>query len=351
MLQILNKTPFQAALTLMTDQYGTEKVVVAVKGTFKIPGRSEKVQLAEKQLPILYADEYYGEPGKSSIKYPVDLVLGKINTDVGLIGSAFSSGGKRVKQLPVYLKVGQLQKSIMVIGDRHWEKRALMPGFQMTEPESFTELPIIYERAFGGVDQTHKDEKKHGWYSQNPIGTGFRLNDNAVENHHLPNLEDPTQLISSWKDKPSLSGFGFIDGHWEPRVGFAGTFDEKWRENHCPLLPLDFDLRFFNAAPLDLISKGFLLGGESVQLVNLSKKGNLEFSLPKLDIKLMFRLGESRNPQKADLWTVVFEPPEDRFYLVWGGSFDFGKQPTHLRYVKIEAEGETASLGITVREA
>jgi len=346
MLQILNKTPFEAALALNTDLDGAEKVTVAIKGTFKVTPRHSNVRLADEQLPVLYADEYYGEPGKSSIKYPADLVLEKLNTDIGLIGIAHSPAGKPVKRLLVSLKVGTLKKTIMVTGDRQWQKSAFLPGFYMTDPRPFKEMPLIYERAFGGVDQTHKNEKKHGWDKKNPIGTGFRLNKNTVENHRLPNLEDPDHLISHWKDKPPVACYGFIDGSWEQRLQFAGTYNDEWLENQFPLLPMDFDVRFFNAAPPHSIAKGFLKGGEPVQMVNLSQKGILEFNLPKLEISLMFRLGETRNYQKADLWTVVFEPDDDRFYMVWGGSFCVGKQPSKMRYVKIETDGETKTLSV-----
>lgn len=344
MLQILNKTPFQAALALVTDQHGAEKVTVAIKGTFKIPARHGEVRLADEQFPVLYTDEYYGEPGKSSISYPADLVLGKVNTDVGLIGSAHSHDGKSVKQLAVSLKVGEIGKIIMVTGDRQWKKRALMPGFSMTDPAPFTEMPLVYERAFGGVDQTQKNKRKHGWDKGNPIGTGFRLNKDAVANHRVPNLEDPHHLISHWKDKPPVASYGFNEGSWEPRLQFAGTYDDGWLKNQFPLLPVDFDARFFNAAPPDLIAQGFLKGGEPVQMVNLSKKGNLEFKLPRIEISLMFRLGDTRNHKKANLWTVVFEPDEDRFYMVWGGSFCVGKQPSRMRYVKVETAGEAHAL-------
>lgn len=344
MLQILNKTPFQAALALVTDQHGAEKVTVAIKGTFKIPARHGEVRLADEQLPVFYTDQYYGEPGKSSIKYPADLVLGKSGTDIGLIGNAHSTGGKPVKRLPVSLRVGRLQKIIMVTGDRQWKKRTLMPGFSMTDPSLFREVPLVYERAFGGVDQTQKNKRKHDWDKRNPIGTGFRLNKGAVENHRLPNLEDPHHLISRWEDKPPVAGYGFIEGSWEPRLQFAGTYNDGWLKNQFPLLPIDFDVRFFNAAPPDLIAKGFLKGGEPVQMLNLSKKGIMEFNLPKLEISLMFRLGETRNQQKADLWTVVFEPDQDRFYMVWGGAFCVGKQPSRMRYVKVEMDGAAHTL-------
>ena len=344
MLQILNKTPLEAALAPVTDQNGVEIVTVAVKGTFVIPARGQRVRLAEKQLSPLYADEYYGEPGKSSIKYPADLILGKVSTDIGVVGNAHSPTGKPVTKLPVSLRVGQLKKGVLVVGDRKWEKRGMFPGFHVTDPIPFTAMPLVYERAFGGVDKTHKDERKHNWDQRNPIGTGFRVNSDAVEGHSLPNIEDPNHPISTWKDKPPIAGLGFIDASWEPRVEYAGTYDDDWQQRQFPLLPLDFDYRFFNCANPDLTAKSFLQGGEQVQMVNFSKKGVVEFSLPKIEINLMFRLGETRNHRKGNLWTVIFEPGEDRFSLVWGASLDVGKQPSRMRYVKVEMEGETSQL-------
>ncbi|MFV9645967.1 MAG: DUF2169 family type VI secretion system accessory protein, partial [Desulfobacterales bacterium] len=336
MLQILDKTPFQSALAIFTDQNGAEKVTIAIKGTFEISMRHHgEMQLASEQLPVQYVDEHYGEPGNSSIKYPADLVLGKVATDIGLIGIAQSPRKKPVKKLLVSVKVGPLQKKIMVIGDRFWKKRSLLSGFYMTDPKPFTDMPLIYERAFGGIDQT-LDKKKYGGDNRNPVGTGFRLNKSTVDNHKLPNLEHPDHLISHWKDKPPIACYGFTEGSWEPRSKFVGTYNDTWLKNQAPLLPKDFDLRFFNSASSGLIAKGLLKGGEHVQLLHLSKQENVEFNLPKLEINLMFRLGTERNYEKADLWTVMFEPNKSRFYMVWGGSFCVGNQPSRMKYVEVE---------------
>ena len=341
MLPIVNFTPFVAGLALFTDQHGAEKVSIAIKGTFIIPPRDGEVQVADEQLAVLHANKYYGEPGKSSIKYPADVILGKVNTDVGLIGSVHSPDGRPVKKLRTFLRVGQLQKQIVVTGDRRWKKRTFLPGFYMTKPVAFVKMPLTYERAFGGVDKSHKNKKKHGWDERNPVGTGYRLKENVVDNHRLPNLETPNLLISHWKDKPPVACYGFSDGHWQQRSKFGGTYDDTWLKDQFPLLAKDFDLRFFDAASPDLIAKGFLKGGESVKVINVSKKGVLAFNLPKLEIGLTFRLGETSEYQKANLWTVAFEPDEDRFYMVWGGTFCAGKQPSRVKYVMMEIEGKT----------
>jgi hypothetical protein len=51
------------------------------------------------------------------------------------------------------------------------------------------------------------------------------------------------------KHRPSPAGFGPIACHWQPRVGFAGTYGDAWVANRLPLLPDDFDDRFFQSAP------------------------------------------------------------------------------------------------------
>lgn len=346
MFQTLNRTPFQAALTAMTDKDGVERAVVAVKATFSLPADGKPLRVAEKQLPIVYTDEYWGEPGKSSLKYPADLVLGKVGTDIGLIGYAYSYHEIPVKKLKTLLRVGPYVKEVFVIGNRKWQKRSFIPGFEMTPPIPFTKMALTFERAFGGEDKTHEKEKKRGYDRNNPVGTGYRLNDEAVEGHTLPNLENPTNLISNWKDKPAPACFGFIDGSWLPRVKYAGTYDVSWKKNQMPHLPQDFDVRFFNAASTDLCAVPFLQGGEPVALVNFSKRGAIQFTLPQISIQLVFSIGEERFLQKADLYTVLFEPDEERFSLVWGGTNCFGKQLAHMRNVRIETEGNWSELGV-----
>jgi len=342
LFQILNKTAFQASLGLFTDQYGADKVVVAIKGTFTMPKDSVvKIKLADEQLPVLYCDEYFGEPKTSSIKYPADMVLGKVGTDIGLVGHAYSNNGALIKQIPVSITVGELQKNILVVGDRHWEENKLMPGFSISEPAFFTKMPLLFERAFGGYDQSHKNEKDHRWNRENPIGTGFRINKDAVANHLLPNLEDPKNLISHWNDKPPVMGFGFIDSSWEPRIKYAGTYDKDWQKNQSPLLPIDFKIDFFNSASAGLRSQQFVCGGEDVRLENVSQRGLLHFKLPQINIRCTSHIGDTHNTEDAQLWTLLFEPDEERFYLVWGKSFPIGKQLTKMKSVKVEIEGES----------
>src|SRR5262245_21222552 len=96
----------------------------------------------------------------------------------------------------------------------------------------------------------------------------------------LPILEDPRALIKTPRDTPAPTGFGFLGRAWQPRLAFAGTWDERWRQDRCPLLPLDFDERYHNGAPADQIATPHLAGGEPVAVTGASPRGELRFDLP-----------------------------------------------------------------------
>lgn len=341
MLQILNRTRLKTAITLLIDPLGHEKACVVAKGTFTIPGPGKEVQLSEEQVEPLDADVHHGEPGASSIKYPADLILGKLGTDVLLVGSAKLPGSRPVRHLDASFRVGSLGKRVVVSGDRLWEKQPVGPGFQMTEPEPFSEMPLVYERAFGGRDPAAADAKR-AWDPRNPVGRGFRVTREAVEGASVPNIEDRGHRITSWKDRPPVAGFGAIDGLWEPRRAFAGTYDEKWQANQAPLLPTDFDLRFFNVAAQGLTATGFLRGSESVELVNVGEKEPIVFGMPIAEVSLAWRVGDTVSRLRADLWTVLFEPNHQRYSMTWGNSFAIGKQPSRAYGVEVTVDGPMA---------
>src|SRR6266571_7652873 len=119
MLQFKNTTPFQGAIYLIPDAAGIDTVFAVVKATLVL---GERLSLAEKQLPVTLADEYHGEPGKTSIKTPSDVSLTKLATDVLLLGTAYAPRGRPTTQMDVSLTAGPLRKTIRVFGDRLWER-------------------------------------------------------------------------------------------------------------------------------------------------------------------------------------------------------------------------------------
>jgi hypothetical protein len=259
MLDLRNQTPFRAQLFPALTKHGEELLLVVVKGTFTVE-RGE-TRPAEEQVPLVISDVHHGEPGASSAKYEADNCPPKPGTDVVLVGQAHSR--KAVTALDVGLAVGPLRKTLRVTGDRVWYQGV---GWRMTDPKPFRAMPLTYERAFGGDREP-----------RNPVGTGCIGSKGQERPEHvpLPNVEDPANLIQSPGDRPAPAGVGWVGRNWAPRAALVGTYDERWREERAPLLPPDFDERFYNGASAGLVARPHLRGGERVRLLNCSPEGEV----------------------------------------------------------------------------
>jgi hypothetical protein len=67
MWTLFNKTPYAADRNWTRDKTGVHWWIVAVRATFDVDAGG-RVTLADDQLPPLLAPEYFGEPGKSSLR-------------------------------------------------------------------------------------------------------------------------------------------------------------------------------------------------------------------------------------------------------------------------------------------
>src|SRR5687768_4304581 len=105
MWQIENLTPFAEAGSWVRDHEGAEVRLVAVKCTFDIHADGTTTVSADQPPPVHVA-EYFGQSGKSSIRYEADLSLAKLTTDVTVVGHAYAPGGRPVTELEVGLRVG-----------------------------------------------------------------------------------------------------------------------------------------------------------------------------------------------------------------------------------------------------
>ncbi len=315
MLQLDNRTPYAAERTIVMDKAGAKSWVVAVKATFDL-GQNGVTALADAQLPVLYSPEHLGDAGTSSIRYEADLIPSKRATDVLVNGHAHAPGGRPTSAVDVNLRVGHVNKRLRVFGDRYWGVG--FPGrLRASSPVRFERMPIIFERAFGGWDQTDPDPARQKLEPRNPIGSGFAIAERHLEGRPLPNVEHPTQLISSWSDRPAPAGLGAIASYWSPRLEWAGTYGDAWAKHKLPLLPDDFDDRFHQCALPDQQVQGCLRGGEEIALDNLSEFGSLRFALPKIYLAFSTRFGKERVEHRATLQTVVIEPDARRLVMVW----------------------------------
>ncbi len=170
-----------------------------------------------------------------------------------------------------------------------------------------------------------------GFCSENLVGCGFiaRKPKKGIEGMPLPNIEDPGNLIRSWKDHPKPVGFGFCSKAWMPRAGYIGTYDNKWRKERSPEPPEDFCFDYYNAAHPDLQAEGYLKGDEEVGLENLTPEGAIRFRLPGISVNCTvaksFELTEGASSVPVteevnlNLDMLCLIPDEKRLYLVWRG--------------------------------
>jgi hypothetical protein len=319
-MDLLNATRFQAAYTLGTQPDGRELLVVVAKGTFAIPAPGQEPRLAEAQAPLVMADTFTGEPGVSAPVSEADFAPRKAHCDVVLNGSAYAPQGRPTRQVPIGLRVGRLTKSFNVLGDRLWVAGAGL--IRATDPQPFQVMPISYDRAFGGVDRFHPDPARHHAFMQNPVGRGFHaaLDDRLVNGTPLPNTEAAGERVTSPSGRYRPMAFGPVGRGWEPRLRFAGTYDQQWIDDVFPFLPADFDERYYQCAPADQQVE-YLHGGEEVNLVNLTPAGRTVFRLPTLQVPVVYfyRKG-GRQEVQAVADTLALEPDAGRFTITWRAS-------------------------------
>jgi len=334
-MELLNATNMTAGYTMGLRPDGRELLVVVVKGTFTIPKENKQPELAEQQADLVMADEFTGEPGFSAPKYESDFAPHKRRCDVLLNGSAYAPVGRPVTHIDVGLRVGAMAKFFSVVGNRVWKKDWF--SIHDTEPTPFTVMPISYDHAFGGVDQSSPDEREHRTFLENHAGKGFHfsLAKEVIDGKPLPNTEEIGRRVTNPRGNYRPMALGPLGRAWQPRPKFAGTYDQKWQEDIFPFLPSDFDERYYQAAPEDQ-QIDYLRGGEEVVLVNLTTQGRATFKLPTISVPVTFYLKNGvEKEMAANNDTIIIEPDLGRFMLVWRASLPLRKNMFEVEEVVI----------------
>jgi len=310
MWHIVNRSPFKTGCTWCHNKYGEEEWIVVVKGTFDIT--NDGLVVSKFQEEVVAAPCYLNEDPEQGLLYDTDFVLNKVATDILLHGHAYSPDGKPTRFCEVALCVeDSIAKRLHVHGDRQftfWGKSKAVP---------FTKMPITYERTWGRKDQSIEKSERQRWDTINPIGSGYAKKRRALRGTSVPNIEYKSKKILQ-AGFPLPAGFGPIPCDWAPRRYWGGTYDTQWEQNRMPILPSDFDDRFYQCAPQDQQVEGFVNGGEKVELYNLTPNGYLQFNLPgySLNFKTSFTNGDEILHQ-ANINSVIIESDYSRIMTVW----------------------------------
>jgi hypothetical protein len=316
-MELINATRMTAGYNMGLEPSGRELLVVVIKGTFVLPKPGEQVRLHDEQLPLIMAETFSGAPGFTAPIDEIDFAPRKHACDVLLTGSAHAPEGRQVTRMRVGLRVGPMEKSFDVIGDRVWQ--AGLTGISASAPQAFTKMPVSYDVAFGGVDRNSDDESEHDAYPPNPAGRGWHkhLKNAWVDGKSLPNTEEIGKAVNFPSDNRMPMALGPLGRGWSQRARYAGTYDQQWLDDSFPFLPKDFDERYYQAAPED---QQVALPKSSMEVVlsGFTPDGVRQFMLPHFEapVHVFAKRGE-REDLFATLDTIVFQPDLDRFTMTW----------------------------------
>ena len=348
-MHVVNNSLCAVDATQATDKHGKPWLTVIAKGTYVLPELEDGAEAPLALRPVrggglLRSDEFVDEPGFSAPTFEADLAPFKPRCDLLFKGSAhapFRDGlAQPTLSVDVALRLqdaaGQalVDKRLRVHGERQWQRQGRQ--WQLSAPQPFVEQPLHYGIAFGGTWSPESigvdDPAMRHVHPMNPVGRGYgrdaflRLLENA-----------PAHLTERWvdgrlevADGPDVAlppaALGPLARAWQPRLQWAGTYDQVWKDEIFPLLPPDFDDRFHQAAPEDQ-QLDYPQGGEVITLVNLAASvartaGNgiaqYRFRIPKrrMSMALLTRDRESVL-MEPHIDTLVVDTDAMRLHVTW----------------------------------
>jgi hypothetical protein len=257
--------------------------------------------------------------------FPGEVANRKPKTDVIVLGRAKAPRGETVRQTTVTLAVGAFRHSLAIFGDRRWERTAT--GLRATEPLPFREMPIVWERAFGGKIPTAVGDMPN---TDNPVGKGFFLDDAEGDGIPLPNVEDPNALIRTSKDLPEPAG-------WAPYPLAGGVRLAKLRGPDGAPLPADVVEPWVMgwAHPALIIETP--AAGARIEVNGLTTDGPLVAAVPECPARVTLVAGEEERRLSPRLDTLIVQAEERRLVVRWRASATFEMRPRELRLVRVEA--------------
>jgi hypothetical protein len=321
-VQLDNFTPWPHLLFERADSDDQRHMVLVMQGTFAIDGEGPLAPL-DAQPDVVPADAFRGDPRATSLLRAGAIGGAKPCSDV-TVEAVARSLEPRV-EWPVSLAVGKLASRLLVRGPHQW-RHDDEQGWTQSEPAECCEVPLVYERAFGGSFELDGELVEE---PRNPLGTGY-LPDELEDRSPRPApqivaTDEPDHEAGS--DYPPR-GWAPLPAYFSPRREHIGTADDAWRKSRWPRPPADFDPAFYQSAHPDLIYPGYLRGDEAVRLEGVSADGEpIVTRLPGWCVFVLLRFEGGRMvmcPARLDglhLDVASAERSEHRATLSWRAVF------------------------------
>ena len=325
-----------AAATVQLDVAGREHLVIVAKSTWSIPGPGQRPRPLPPQ-PVVTADQYFGKPGQSAMRYGSDMARFKPRCDLIFDACGHSPEGQSVTELQAGFELASLRKMVRVLGTRQWRRQ--LNGWSLSTPEPFVKVPLTADHALGGT-RAYEQGGQHlvEAHPHNPSGLGWagKHTMRQLDGQAAPQLEHPDHPVTRPDTKLPPCALSAVGRHWLPRKRHAGTYDQAWQRNVFPFLPSDFDEQFNQCAPEDQ-QLPYPQGGEAVRLVNLLPgQPDLRFKLPQFKpLVRVLRSDYSQAAPQAVLDTLFFETEQQRFSAVWRASVEVRRRVEEFKTIAV----------------
>ncbi|RDJ21038.1 DUF2169 domain-containing protein [Bosea caraganae] len=290
-----------------------------VKATFSLQNwRMPTTLPAEEQADFAGDERYMDEIGRS-LRYASDLVPFKPFGEVLLTANCHAPDNYPAPSVDAGLTIGPISKHLRVFGDRVW-LRDPQGQFMIEGPAPFIQMPLRWERAFGGLN-----------LPENPMGRGIEpwTAEDGRKFLYLANIESPDLPIRGHDHLLPPACFAPISPNWQPRFGREGTRDQHWATFVAPLRPRDHDPRAAQAAPDDqCLKSGYWTGDERIELTNMHPDhASFTTALPGKRLRCFIEAltGEGEKLKfgevPLDLDTVHIDMTSERLQLIWRQRF------------------------------
>ena len=306
-MKLVSDTPLRAGWLPWRFGPNEWRLVVAVKATITLP-RDGVASLADEQV-FVTGDEFWEDDPERSLRYAEDLALVKPQGEVWLTGTLRTL--EPVQQLACYARAGDVEMRFDVIGDRWWRS----DGGQ-TEPTWFKEMPLCWERSFGGPG-----------FEPNPVGRGLAPDSSDAEGRiALPNVEHHGRLMRSPSERPEPAGAWPIPRTWPERMRLMGSdYGAAYLRERWPYFAEDFRWSHFQAAREAQRVAGYWRGDEEIELARLHPEHpRLRCRLPGIRAcAFVCEQARSQGPLREVpllLDTIAVDVGEGTATLVWRGS-------------------------------
>ena len=358
-MELVNRTPAAANVDVSlgeSDEAPRIGMIVA-KLTFKLlpDGRTE----IDTQEPFpLFGAEEATELGW----LPSDAVQRRDEAfEVIVLGAAHAPHGRATGSMVVSLQVGNVARSMMVTGDRLWQRSSGRKP-QISPPAPFVRMPLTYANAYGGACEANLD--MHTVIDLrdrlNQHGKGFDAEAQAIQlaaafkapagfpylryTRALPNLEHPEQRITAWEDEPEPycwatvpQDTAFAQIRMLRRMDLLGRLGRTPdQDQNPPTMEQGIEQLYHRAHPDWIIE--LPRPQAIVTMHGLTPEGRWAFMLPQVRVLADYTLGDRQGCRELAPQLLVLLPEEQRCYLVYRSSFTVETQPDQERSFRLRLD-------------